>query len=243
MVTDTKEILRLMKQSALNSASNLDVIFDLDSTIFDISPRIAHILNVFGLEEENQKVHPEECQILSGLTPDPKDFGVRRTLERVGFPIKDMAFIMKIVEFWKKEFFSGNHLSWDVPYAGAVEFVKAVAGMGFRVSYLSGRDRPRMLEGTIQSLNKYDLPVVGQGENIFLKPNTDITDVAFKKSFFLNLPQLFANSSVYFFENEPCNIEVARLCKQKLEIIYVNTVHGFKCPEPGEDIYQILSWI
>ena len=84
-------------------------VFDLDSTLFDVSHRIARILNDFGHKPEIVSQHREKSDILKLVKSHPHDFGVRRTLERYQFPFDDKSFMIQLIEFWKNKFFSNDY--------------------------------------------------------------------------------------------------------------------------------------
>ncbi len=246
---DSFDIIKSL-QSKLKHGEKITAIFDLDSTLFDVSPRIAKILNDFGATAEFQISHPAETDILAQIVAHPTDFGVKKTLERNNFPIRDMDFVDKIVEFWKREFFSGNYLKYDKPYAGAVDFVKNLQRIGAKILYLTGRDAPRMKKKTIESLIEHGFPLSSNAENLFLKPDTSISDVEFKKRFFqsfvaaseIEIGKIKTQDHIIFFENEPANIVVAIQAIPDIEIIFLDTVHSETTPVPPATISRINRW-
>lgn len=233
---------RLMAAASLQKSKNmpLKAIFDLDSTLFDVSPRITKILHDFANLAEMQKSHPEACAKLLTVRPHPEDYGVKRTLMRYGFEPPDFEFVEKLVDFWKSKFFSNPYLSYDVPYPGAQSFVKELFDAGGEISYLTGRDIPRMLEGTIQQLKTYDFPLDPNHTNLVLKPNTEIDDASFKKEFFLRMNK--SPAPVWFFENEPKNIHLVVEHCPHINPVFVDTVHSQKNPLPGDEVPR-LQWI
>ncbi|MBK9293016.1 MAG: HAD family hydrolase [Oligoflexia bacterium] len=228
-----EKILNELKSESL-------VIFDLDSTLFDVSPRITAILKAFASEFKVKDTHPEHYRILTNVEPHPQDYGVRRTLERYNFPTTDMDFIKKLVEFWKTKFFSSDYLHHDRPYLGAHEFTKKVEQKGAEILYLTGRDSPRMKEGTISSLIAHQFPLDQNAQNLILKPSKDISDAVFKQKFFENLKH--SHKDVYFFENEPLNIHLAMVEAPFVKPIFVETVHSQKTPEPSAKVPRIKNW-
>lgn len=219
--------------------SDSTVIFDLDSTLFDVSPRITAILHNFALNPEHQRKYPEYCEQILKVKPDPSDYGVRRTLERHGVHLTDMNFGFMLVEYWKERFFSGQYIHHDTPYEGAVEFVHDVKAKGAQVLYLTGRDIPRMKDATIESLKAHGLPLTHNTENLILKPSPDISDAAFKQKYFANLKQ----GKYYFFENEPLNIHLAMVESPYVKPIFVDTVHSNRAPLPSERVPRIKHWL
>src|SRR5687768_13940819 len=78
----------------------LKAIFDLDSTLFDVSHRIAKILNDYGHEPRIQEKYPTQAAILKKVQPHAEDWGVKRTLVRYGVEIPDEIFVKDLVHYW-----------------------------------------------------------------------------------------------------------------------------------------------
>jgi FMN phosphatase YigB (HAD superfamily) len=231
-----ERILNLTRQAKLENRQ-LKAIFDLDSTLFNVSPRIIKILHDFANLPSIKNDFPKASEKLLTLEPHLSDFGVKRTLTRIGFETPNQEFIIKIVDYWKKEFFGSDHLHLDVPYPGAQKFVKDLYDAGAEILYLTGRDVPRMLKGTMQSLKLHGFPVDADHANLLLKPSTSHNDSEFKKEFFKKLDQ--SSKDIWFFENEPTNIHLVYENCPHINIVFVNTVHSGKSPEPGAHILQI----
>jgi hypothetical protein len=220
--------------------SPLQAIFDLDSTLFDVSPRIAKIIHLFAEQKEIQKNYPRESAALLALEPHESDYGVKKTLMRIGFQPPNMEFIKDLVDFWKKGFFSNTYLEFDKPYDGAPEFVSTLHRAGAVIYYLTGRDIPRMLEGTIRSLKATGFPIRDNNEGLILKPNTGISDHEFKAEFFHKLEK--KSKETWFFENEPKNIHLVEKLTPNIKIVYVATVNSGKDPEPEAHIQRISGF-
>lgn len=214
-------------------------IFDLDSTLYDVSPRISQIINEFGRLPEISSSYPEHADLLQKVTPSPKDWGIKRTLMRYPFTKPDDEFIHQLVHFWKKAFFSSEYLKYDVPYPGALPFVKNLDNLGAEVHYLTGRDVPRMLQGTIDSLCSEGFPLKEDNSNLALKPGTDVTDWQFKNTYFSDLK---AEGTTWFFENEPANIHIVLENHPHVKVVFVDTVHSQSAPPLPTDILTIDSF-
>jgi hypothetical protein len=217
----------------------LKAIFDLDSTLFDVSFRIAKIMHDFAATVADQ--YPEASKKLLTLVPDPSDFGVKKTLMRLNFEAPNEEFIKNLVEYWKRHFFSSDYLYLDQPYPGAKKYVNELHQAGAEIYYLTGRDIPGMLKGTIDSLKFHGFPIAEDHTNLVLKPSTNISDHDFKKDFFKNLD--LNSKNIWFFENEPTNIHLVNENSPHINIVFVNTVHSGKAPEPGVQISRIPGFI
>lgn len=232
----TSQILTEIK-TLLKNGEDVKVIFDLDSTLFDVSPRIAQILREFAAEPEMEQRYPSESAILKKVEAHPADYGIKRTLQRYQFPFRDMEFFKLLVEFWKKKFFSDDYLKYDQPYEGAKDFVQQLSKEGAEILYLTGRDIPRMKKGTVESLIEHGFPVLSE-DHLMLKPNTEIGDVEFKKNYF----EKMEHKHVWFFENEPANILVVLDIAPHVQVVFVDTVHSGTGPLPPENVMRITSW-
>ena len=130
-------------------------VFDLDSTLFDVSPRLLRILHDFANLESTKKNFPEASQIMMGIEMKKTDWGIRNALIRAGLDHQHPDFHMHLKSFWEEKFFSNHYLQYDLPYEGAVEFVNNIAKAGAEIVYLTGRDVARMGTGSNEILKKW----------------------------------------------------------------------------------------
>jgi len=233
------EIIALAKkQKGLDQP--LVAIFDLDSTLFDVSHRIAKIFHAFAAVPEMQAQYPKECEFLGHMQPHPGDYGVKKTLERAGFVWPSREFAEVLIEYWKNQFFANPFLDFDIPYKGAREYVRDLYNSGAEIRYLSGRDIPRMKEGSIKSLRTHGFPLETDHANLALKPNSDMTDYDFKRDFFLKMDR--SSPEVWFFENEPANIHLVVKTTPHIKVVFVDTVHSGTAQLPGAQIPRISGF-
>ena len=174
-------------------------VFDLDSTLFCVSPRSEFILRNFGREQHIIDNHPQAAEALQSIESQPTDWGIKTMLNRHGVK-ETLQFFEAAREYWIQNFFSSHHLEQDKPYPGAVEFVNHVHDMGIEVHYLTGRDRKRMEAGTLRSLAQHGFPL--QDENsLNMKPDNSVEDTLYKLDVFSSWANLDL-SRIFFFENE-----------------------------------------
>jgi hypothetical protein len=235
-----KDIIDQAAKQKDSKKGPLKAVFDLDSTLFDVSHRITQIFHQFAKLSDIAEKFPEASKQLLALTPKATDWGVKKTLMRINFKSPGDDFLKTLVEYWKKHFFSSDFLHIDRPYPGATEFVQDLFKAGADILYLTGRDIPRMLKGTLASLRAHSFPLDENHANVFLKPSTQIADTDFKKEFFLKLDQ--SKGDVWFFENEPVNIKLVLDCCPHVKVVFVTTVHSEKNPEPGVHIPRISGF-
>lgn len=235
-----RQIVHKIKELQQNDLKSL-IVFDLDSTLFDVSPRLQQILHDFAYRPENQKLYPESCEVLKTIEMQRSDWGIRNALIRAGLDQHSSEFHKAVKQYWIDSFFTNHYLQYDRPYAGAVEFVQKVAQLGTEIVYLSGRDRPGMEKGTIEVLEKWKFPLDGKKAKVALKPQKGLDDAEFKRDWFLAIPRE-AFAQVWFFENEPLNVNAIRAHFDHIDIIFFESTHAGKA-EPPSDLPKIFHFM
>ncbi len=201
------------------------VVFDLDSTLFDVSPRIQKILQDFSQDKTHRAQFPESCQILESIEMWKQDWGFKDALARAGLGDHHPDFHLAVKNFWSKTFFTNEYLEYDMPYDGACEYVQAVQAAGADISYLTGRDIPRMGPGSLSVLKKWKFPVGEEQAQLVLKPQKEMDDAQFKVDYFSPaLKKQF--SKIWFFENEPVNIDLVRKVHPDIEVVFFDSTHS-----------------
>lgn len=181
------------------------VVFDLEGTLFDNRPRILQILKEYG-EQELKNVRPAFAQILAGLTVSQIQYMLPDTLKGAG--IHEEAVINNAAVFWSQRFFTDEYLKYDVPTPGAVKFVRDLYSSGARVVYVTGRDAPRQLLGTVKALRDQGFPIGIQGSELIMRPTAQTQDAVFKQQVTNYLRQF--GKVVATFDTEPANANVYR---------------------------------
>lgn len=233
-----QEIIQHSKSSQQQGLKTLAV-FDLDSTLFDVLPRVQQILIEFAKDPAIQARFPEVSEILHGIQVHRKDWGVQEALHRAGLADhKDLGHVLR--DYWQQRFFSNEYLEYDLPYDGAVSFVQELAAAGAQIAYLTGRDVARMGVGTSHILKKWGFPVHDKAVPA-LKPHKEMDDAFFKVKWFAAQP-LQQFSKVWFFENEPLNIHMVRRAFPQVEMVFIESTHSGRAPEPT-DVPRILHFL
>ncbi len=238
-----KNLLEQIRNRALSISQQKQsslAVFDLDSTLFDVGPRLERILSEFAGVPENQKLFPEQVQHFKNLHIERRDWGVRDTLIRAGLDGHHPEFHDALKAFWRKNFFSNDYLKYDVPYAGAVDYVQSLAAAGSDIIYLTGRDVERMGEGSEAVLKTWNLPL-NEKANLVLKPHRSMDDAKFKKDWFHGLPS-GKYSKIWFFENEPVNIRLIQESDLDIEMIFFDSTHSGLAQVP-ENIPAIMHFL
>jgi hypothetical protein len=112
-----------------------------------------------------------------------------------------------------------------------VEFVNALKTAGAHVHYLTGRDKPRMGEGTEKSLRAHGFPLDFPVEQLLMKPHSENSDIDFKEAVFRKLDGVF--KEVWFLENEPLILNRLLEAKVRVNCIFVDSVHSGRATAPA----------
>ena len=213
-------------------------VFDLDSTLLDLTLRVTSICEEFARTHSGK--YPNECQNMGRLKILKTDWGINEGLERIGMS-EDQApdFWREVHEHWALKFFSNDFLHHDEPLPGAVEFVNELQKVGADIMYLTGRDVPRMYDGTKMSLEAQGFPVHPTHAKLVLKPDAKLDDAHFKVGVLKEAAQTY--SRIWLFENEPVNTNlVARECPE-VGIVFIESTHSGR-EEAAADVARIAHF-
>lgn len=216
-------------------------VFDLDSTLFDVGPRLKKILHDFAIHPDFQKKFPKACELLVNAETQRTDWGIKDAVMRAGLGDHSTELHHELRDFWKARFFSNEYLHYDVPYEGAVEFVQKVHSLGCEIAYLTGRDIHRMGPGSAEVLKKWQMPLDDQNAQLVLKPQQGMDDAAFKSDWFAELPE-GKHQKIWFFENEPVNVNLVRSLHKHIEIVFFDSTHSRK-ETPPMDVPRIINFL
>lgn len=208
-------------------------VFDLDSTLFCVGPRIRSIFLEFLRHHPQPRL--EWHQVLPRLSPSIQRYDIERTFRDIlsdwnSFEAPRLAAELwtEFRDFWSARFFSGRHMHFDEAYPGAVDFVREVLGRGFEVVYLTARDVPRTAQGTENALRQAGFPLGGRA-HLLMKPVAGESDLSFKHRATSILRSRFEVK--VFVDNEPENLEMAARAFPAAEIVLFHTVMSERVPE------------
>lgn len=235
------KIVKKIKEIHRQGLNSL-VVFDLDSTLFDVSPRLERILLDFAALPENKRRFPEQVVLFKHIKTLRSDWGIQGALIRAGLDGHHPEFQKAVKDYWYDNFFSSHYLQYDLPYEGAIDYVKAIHRAGAQVAYLTGRDVARMGKGSEEVLRQWDLPLLPGEADLVLKPHKDMDDAVFKTEWFATVTQQVNYEKIYFFENEPVNICLLQEKCPDIETIFMNTTHAGKA-EVSENIPRIMNFL
>lgn len=234
---DLQQTLTEARKLRSKNAQSLAV-FDLDSTLFDVSPRLLKILHDFAALEDSRKKYPEACEIMKTVETRRSDWGIKQALIRAGLDHHHPEFHLDLKNFWEQSFFSNQYLQYDIPYDGAVEFVNKLQEGGVEIAYLTGRDIHRMGTGTGEILRKWGFPLGDSQSQLVLKPQKGMDDARFKSDWFFAIPEN-KYEKIWFFENEPVNIHLIRQEHPHVDIVFFESTHSGKAEIPADLPYLI----
>ena len=121
------------------------VVFGLDGTLYDNRPRTVQILHEYA-----EVCDAEVADALRQLEPTHVHYLLSQTLREVGIHHADE--VAEITSFWRERFFSELYLQWDGLRDGGPVYVTALLRAGAGIVYMSGRDTPSMLLGTMSRM-------------------------------------------------------------------------------------------
>lgn len=206
------------------------VIFDLDSTLFCVSPRTQAILRRLGHDEEFQRLFTDASKVLREIEVLPTDYGFQNVMARYSIePTPELR--QHVRKYWGRYFFSNHFLDHDTLYPSAMEYVTHLHGLGAEILYLTGRARSAMREGTLQALKRCGLPLF-EDSRLYMKPNEVEADETFKAIVLQDLVKTYDH--IWFFENEPVIIHQVRRLAPQVRMIFVKSVHSGRAAEPDD---------
>lgn len=221
-------------RAANTKGDRLDVVFDIDSTLFCVSPRTEAILNRLSNDTELLDKFPEFTKKLAHLKATSKDWGIRTILERARFTAT-IEFFEALRKKWSSQFFSSDYLHIDEPYPGAIEYLNELHQAGARIRYLTGRDAPNMGKGTRAAFEMWKIPLE-LPEFLLMKPDTQRHDAEFKRD---TLKRIYGEErGIWFFENEPVIINLVRKALPRIKIVFMDSVHSGREQAP-EDLPKL----
>ncbi|MAC28294.1 MAG: hypothetical protein CMH59_17750 [Myxococcales bacterium] len=180
------------------------VVFGVDGALYDSRPRTLQILLEYA--EDVEAEDPELAEALGALTIDHVHYLLSDTLRECG--VTHAEIVRDVTSYWRERFHTDDYAVLDEPNMGAVDYVRAVHEAGAGVVYVSGRDVPGMLLGTVASLRDQGFPVADVAVELVLKPDATLGTEAFKRS---TLPRLaHRGEGVAVFDDQTSSCELAQ---------------------------------
>ena len=231
-----EEILEEVRAS-YNKQERPMVIFDVDGTLLDNRTRIQRILVEYA-DAELKKARPDEAKKIREIKLDDIEYRVVDTLKGIG--VDDSGIANNAMVFWGERFFTDAYLDYDVPTAGAVDFVRTLYSSGAKIVYLTGRDTERQLLGTVRALREHGFPIGIQGTELIMKPTPQTQNAMFKQRVTNYLRHY--GKVVATFDNEPGNINVYRRAFGKALCVLFQAKHSADAPPLLPNITELKSF-
>ncbi|MEO0322118.1 MAG: hypothetical protein AAF447_04120 [Myxococcota bacterium] len=207
------------------------VVFGLDGSIFDNRRRTLQVLLEYA--EEVEVDEPDVADALRSLTLEGVQYLLGETLRECGLQGAELT--RDVTSFWRERFFTDDYAMLDEPQAGAVDYLRGLQEAGAGLIYLSGRDVPGMLLGTVASLREHGLPLAEPGVQLVLKPDATLGDESFKRTAFPRLAGF--GEVVAVFDANPSMCDLARRIFPDAEVAFVDLWE--LDPPPDESIELI----
>jgi FMN phosphatase YigB (HAD superfamily) len=222
------EVSEFVARHARNS--RVAVIFDLDSTLFCVSPRTQAILRSLAEQPPFRAAFRDASEVLRNVQVLPTDWGVKAALERARLQ-PSVELIEEIRNYWRQHFFANHYLDHDTIYPSANEYVRHLQQMGAHILYLTGRHQGGMFDGTKRMLQHWGFPYFSDS-SLIMKPTDVQTDESFKAKVLSDLRSQYEH--IWFFENEPVIIDQVRQMLPQVHIVFVDSVHSGKGIAPTD---------
>lgn len=220
------------------------VVFDLDSTIFDVKPRTLRILKEFALTAQAREISPELAEWSLSLNA----YRLLYTLEESAVANKVPAagdkaevFLKEAFRYWHKRFFTHSYVATDHATPGAVDFVNRVVDLGAVAVYLTGRDWPGMGKGTQTMLEYCGFPVDPRCTQLIMKPSYGLDDAEFKDEALRDLRT--TGNAVALFDNEPANFHVFEKNFPEAWLVFYHSNCSSKPAKPVSRLYKIENFL
>ena len=194
----THPLRAIVDAVATRRAERPVLIFDLDGTLYDNRPRTLRIAHAFAASLGDG--YARDAQIILGLSAQQLMYRLDDTLRAHGVS-EDVVKLAS--RRWFERFFTDAACADDVPVRGAAPFVQRCFHRGATVVYLTGRDIPGMLVGTVRTLRDDGFPIGQPRVELVLKPTFEEDDTGFKRRMLDPMNEL--GTIVATFENEPAN--------------------------------------
>lgn len=220
------------------------VIFDLDSTIFDVKPRTLRILKEFALTARGRELSPAISDWALGLTSYKLLYTLEESARANGIPEgeeKARAYLKEAFRYWMARFFTHHYVTMDHPTPGAVDFANRVVDAGGIAVYLTGRDWPGMGRGTVTMLEHFGFPVHPSVSQVLMKPNAGLDDSEFKDEALRELR--VDGNAVALFDNEPANFHVFEKNFPEAALVFFHSNCSTKEARTVKKIYRIDNFL
>lgn len=230
----TAALLHDVLARATEHAPEAIVVFDLDSTLLDNSPRQSLIMREYGQQHGVEALAENQPQHWAGWDGRiaMRNSGLEESLvQRHAVPFKD---------FWADRFFTSEYCTHDELVPGADAYTTALVPTGSRIFYVTGRHEP-MRDGTLQCLDRLGCPVPdGSSVELIMKPTLDETDDDYKRRAYETLRA--RGLVIAAFDNEPTHINGYKDAFPDALSIHLATDHSLRSVPVDKGIPSIRDF-
>ncbi|HXX29492.1 MAG TPA: hypothetical protein VEJ89_02105 [Myxococcaceae bacterium] len=205
--------------------------FDLDSTLLDNRPRQAAIVRAYGRERGLPALSGFEARHLH------TGFDLRDALQRHGLGADEVErLLVDFRPYWRERFFTSEACRVDIPVRGAPGYVRRAREAGAQVVYVTARPEP-MRPGTLEVMERHGFPLPGEGVELAMKGDPDVTDDEFKRGAHRRLAARGRVTAA--FDNEPGHINDYRASFPGATAVLVATGHSGRVTALAEGVIAV----
>ena len=187
------------------------VLFDLDSTLFEVQPRTEVILREW-LQSTEAGRWPSLRERLGRVESHHLGYSLLDTWQALGVDPEENLEVKEAWQaarkHWARYFFSNEYLIHDRPYPGSAAFVRRLRDAGAGIAYLTGREEESMAEGTRLQLVREGFPWAPPATRLLMKPRGGPADAEYKREAARRFVRSQGACVIASFENEPPNTAV-----------------------------------
>jgi predicted secreted acid phosphatase len=214
------------------------VMFDLDDTLTNTRERNLRILQDFAAQSDIQTVYPDDVAKIKLLKVSQIHYSLSDTLKAVGVINDELT--KKANDFWLARFFTNEYCAKDQATPGAAKYLHLLSRAGAKIVYLTGRDIPRMGDGTQANLILNRFPTDPSQALLIMKPDPQLDDLKFKESQYASVASM--GEVIGVFENEPANINSMADAFPEADAIFLDTIHSPKPDVPGDRVEWVKNF-
>jgi hypothetical protein len=229
-----QEVILRVEEAKAHSRTPV-VLFDLDDTLINTRERNMRIIKDFAAQADIQANFAKESTIMEEVKLKDIKYQLSDTLSGIG--IQSVDLMKQASDFWLSRFFGNEYCAQDIPTPGAAKYLHFLARAGAQIVYLTGRDIPRMQEGTIINLKRNFFPASAK---LMMKPDPKMDDLLFKKQAFADVAAM--GEVVGVFENEPANVNAMSEAFPKATAIFLDTIHSAKPDVPAANVQWVKDF-
>ncbi len=218
------------------------LLLDLDSTLYEVGPRTHHILLEWSETAQAREFYKVREALLKAESSHV-GYSIGDTFGAIGLDVNDELVLQaqhEVKLFWADRFFSNEYLKHDHAYPGAASFTQKAHELGAEVIYLTGRDEPRMGDGTRENLVRDLFPWNTPRTHLLMKPRAELPDLEHKVN-----AQTYIRSRgglIASFENEPPNVVALSQIFPEAMHVFVETVFSDHPALPQDGLYRIQGF-